>query len=128
MKGRLITNGVLSLLASVFALIAFALLVSMSGEKHYDNLNQWNTAHEKDVKGKIGVSVLLLLAAGALMFASFIMGIVTLSTEKSEHARGLTIASGILGILSGFFGAGIAGCIVSFIGVYKINKAEKENN
>ncbi len=132
MKGRLITNGVLSLVANILAFVSIILLISAMGEisKHTNvdenGVRQLDPGYEgEDVLGIIAGGTLLFWVSWLIVFATIIMGIVTLSMHKREEVRDLTITSGILAILSGIPFVGIAGAIVSFIGAYKIHQVEK---
>ncbi|NQZ66283.1 MAG: hypothetical protein HRT99_03650 [Mycoplasmatales bacterium] len=101
MKNRLITNGIINLIMTILllTLIAGALF---------------------DMSSSLMSNIVKIF--GAFSLPSLIMGIVTLAMKRHPSAKGLTIASGILGILSIPF----AGAIVSFIGVHKINSSEVE--
>ena len=119
MKGRLIANGILSLVWTVIFIIIISLFISAVKDVEVDA-----NGHAKHVSGatasKFAGAGLLWAILVIVGIAQLVMGIVTLSTEKSEHAKGLTIASGILAILAGAFGAG---CIVSFIAAKKVSDA-----
>lgn len=115
MRGRLITNGVLSIFASITLIIYISMIMKTTIDvifnENVDNIHE----HINDIQMNYAVII-----SGAFYsifhLASLIMGIITLSLEKHKNAKGLTMASGILAILGGCF---FAGTIVSFIGVAK---------
>ena len=122
MRGRLITNGILSL-GFLIGVIIYLVLKSKYSDpvwqmNHLDWVNQHIDASSTLASGKTMLRMPFMSYAAVLLFliSSFVMGIVTLSMAKHESARGITIASGVLAILGGVMGAG---AIVSFIGAYK---------
>ena len=119
MRGRLLTNGILSSIG----ITLFIIVVSLSVEMHNLNssingvpIKQWDYVNTVNVDNLYIAYVVMLTLMIFVNIATFVMGIITLSMNKNNNARGLTIASGVLGILSGMLGAGV---IVSFIGFAK---------
>ena len=117
MKARLITNGILSIVSSVLIIIFIVITVRTIGNL-VNNINQGSSQQQaiNNIQKSLGVSLGFLAFMWITGITSLVMGIVTLAMEKSENARGLTIASGIIAILGGLF---FVGAIVSFIGAYK---------
>ena len=117
MRGRLLTNGILSVAGLILFIFYIVMLVEIANGKDVystvgNNNHYWSNSGTK-------YEIWALLSLIALIFtniATFIMGIVTLATQKHDNAKGLTIASGILGIFSGLLGVG---AIISFIGYGK---------
>ena len=111
MKGKLITNGVLSLL-SMIGLILMVLFFMKTA-------NAINNGEDSEVVAERFLKMLLLGSAllGIFGIASLVMGIVTLAT-MGENKSGLVIASGILCILGGALGIN---AIVSFIAASKVS-------
>ena len=111
MKGKLITNGVLSLLS----MIGLILMVSFS----IKSTKAINTGEysEADIRRLSVMFSLCCFEFWSLKIASLVMGIVTLST-MGKNKSGLVIASGVLGILGGVFGSN---AVVSFIAASKVS-------
>lgn len=127
MKGRVLSLGVISIISFILTLIAVAVLGS-EGTSFSANLLKNGTV--------AGVLTLLVIAI-ILDFVLFILGIVTLASKKSESARGLTIAAGVLSILifvfNFIFGVGLVisfvlalvVAILSFVGASKIKDTQE---
>ena len=111
MKGRLLTNGILSIIGLILFIILIIIVIDVKKI-------QYNDGYQGVLKAvNTGVSYTVILVSMIFVnIAAFIMGIITLSMKKSPDASGLTITSGILGIFSGLLGIG---AIVSFIGFAK---------
>ncbi len=121
MKGRLITNGILGIAATISFVVYMVLIVKFASaaSTHSVSFNYLNT-YTPASKNPYILSYWISAVSWFLsMLASFVMGIVTLAMYK-ENVRGLGIASGVLGIVIGVPGVGIALAIVSFIGVKKL--------
>ena len=102
MKGKLITNGILSLLTLLGTILSII----------------WIIQETKSTTMSDGYGHLIILVVGLPMsimsrIASLVMGIITLATKSNAgDKRGITTASGVLGILGGLYGVN---AIVSFI-------------
>ena len=119
MRGRLITNGILSLGVLIGAIIYWVLKSRYSSPVWQAGNIDWVRENMWSNNAAMPMFRMPFMSYSAIIFffiASFVMGIVTLSMAKHENARGLTIASGVLAILGGVIGAG---AIVSFIAAYK---------
>ena len=112
MKGKLITNGVLSLLS----MIGLILMVSFSIKSSTKAINTGEYS-EADIRRLSVMFSLCCFEFWSLKIASLVMGIVTLST-MGKNKSGLVIASGVLGILGGVFGSN---AVVSFIAASKVS-------
>ncbi|NQZ66403.1 MAG: hypothetical protein HRT99_04305 [Mycoplasmatales bacterium] len=106
MKYRLITNGILNLVTSSLVIIIVTLLTLF---------------FVSDMPMEVILHFIVIQYLTAI--ASVTMGIVTLSMKKHSSVFGLSIASGVLAILNGI---PIAGAVVSFIAVHKINSLKVE--
>ncbi len=126
MKGRLITNGVLSLIATICVIAVVAIAIAAAGSAQHTETDPWGrTIRSYNGNGdKVVVAGWLWILSGFATIAAFVMGIVTLAMQKHQNVRGLTITSGVLGILTWIPFIGIAAVIVSFIGAYKIGDAK----
>ena len=111
MKGKLITNGILSI---VWFIGFIMMMVAVANVKNEVVQTPYGIAIVKTAS----LSDAWYWLAGLSIFiisgiASFVMGIVTLA---SKNKSGLAVASGVIAILSGLFGVN---SIVSFIGASK---------
>ena len=119
MRGRLLTNGILSLVGLILFIVIVVLKVEIIELNNSNPMHTWN---QQDYANAVNSDNLFPVYAAMLSIlilvniATFVMGIITLSMRKHDGARGLTIASGILGIFSGMLGVG---AIISFIGFEK---------
>ncbi len=111
MKARLLTNTILQLLSPIFLVVFFVSMFQWIADATYGTLDKDGLYNEL-LRWIIYISI-----SGVLALASTIMGIVTLAMDKDPKVKGLTIASGILGIFGGAF---FAGAIVSLIAVLKL--------
>lgn len=111
MRGRLLTNGILSIAAVVFWVIAIVSLVKAAQHTTYDSIDNRYYVTKEASGGLVSFGISYLFIFG-LWIANLVMGIVTLAMPKNDSVRGLTIASGVLAILGGVFGVN---AIVSFI-------------
>ena len=111
MKGKLITNGVLSLVWLVGIIMIIVALTKVKTEVVQTNFGTLavKTFQVSDAWYWLGGIVIITISG----LTSFIMGIVTLA---SKNKSGLAIASGVIAILSGLFGIN---SIVSFIAASK---------
>jgi len=122
MRGRLITNMILQLLSSIL----FILFISNFVKNMNDVVGNYSIYNHGDLfsfsyssnmhhsfSGKWTIYLWLWIT---INLPTLIMGIITLAMKKDPKVKGLTIASGILGILSGGF---FSGFIVSLIAVIK---------
>jgi len=119
MKGRLITNAVLSALIMILQIVGLVVLFKSTIVNQDGSIESFNFSIGKIISGGILLTIGVWVIPGALA----IMGIVTLAMQKSDSARGSTIASGILSLISivpifGFF-VSFANIIVSSIAAKK---------
>ena len=111
MKARLLTNTILQLLSPIFLIVFFVSIFQWI--RHIgDSAVTIDELYNEFLRWIIYISI-----SGVLALASTIMGIVTLAMDKDPKVKGLTIASGILGIFGGAF---FAGAIVSLIALLKL--------
>lgn len=123
MKGRFITNGILSAIGMIGFIMFIAGVVSASKDATTTSINYdyWGNADfSSDLSSHawtdLSYAVAGIIIYGLTAFASFVMGIVTLAMIGRANQRGLGIASGVIAILGGLFGVN---AIISFIGAAK---------
>ena len=126
MRGRLIANMILQLLSSILFILFISNFVKSIQDvvddypiyNHNNDFFSYSyTSHRHNALN--GSWLIYLWLWITVNLPTFIMGIVTLAMQKDPKVRGLTIASGILGILSGGF---FSGFIVSLLAVIKTSR------
>ncbi len=118
MKGRLISIGVLSSIVLAIAIVGWGFIIGGA-----TNDPQFTNCHDNEALIAVGGGIVGFSLLGSI--ALIVMGTITLSTQKSEAATGLTITSGILAICGFIPLVNIAAIVTSFIAVSKISKANR---
>lgn len=112
MKGKLITNGILSIIwlaGIIMMIVALSNIATETVDTTYGTIAVVKTVSVGDAWYWLGGITIVAISG----IASLIMGIITLA---SKNKTGLSIASGVLAILGGAFGVN---AIVSFIAASK---------
>lgn len=122
MKKLLLANGILASISMFFwilMLIGFILIVSSNTETHYDSY--YHSSYSTDGPNYHSGASLVIAACvflSGLWIAMLVISIIILCKPKPA-AVGLTIASGVLGIMTNILVPPLATLIVSFIAFRK---------
>lgn len=120
MKKLLLTNGILASISMFFWILMFAgfiLIISSGTERHAD---YYGTYYTDGAGYHSGVTLVIVgsIFLGGLWIAMLVISIIILCKPKPA-AVGLTIASGVLGIMTNIIVPPLATLIVSFIAFRK---------
>lgn len=116
MRKLILTNGILASISMLFwilMLAGFISIISAGSETHYDHYGSYSV----DGAGYHAGVVLLILSSvflSGLWIAMLVISIIILSKQKPV-AAGLTVATGVLGLMTNIIVPPLATLIVSFI-------------
>lgn len=108
---------------SGFIMLGFILVWTNRAHTYY-HLDQFGfrVTDHTDANAAWYVGIVFISVSG---LASFVMGIVSLSTNKATEYRGLVTAAGILGIIAGGFGVNI---IIALLAAFKAKSGPVNSN